>query len=161
MSDEQRPSERRSISTDGFVPAVGQRLRNLLAEVTTEFPCRYALFIHPRSRGGDQGFGVITMSGESLPLTVALLESLRQVPTLFDGHARLVVGPGDDQDVFVPAGDGTERTAPLEVQRISVRISQREPGGEPGIGQEHVLRSSARGPQLTLLCAARPAGWPP
>jgi len=161
MGDLEGPSERRSDSPDGMVPAVGERLRRLLAEIPTPFPCRYACFIHARRRQGEQGFGVITSAGESLPLTVRMLQSLRRVPTLFEGRARVVLGPSDDEDALIP-GDATgDWHIPLPVVRISLRMGPGEQEGETGWGAEQVLTPTADGPQMTLLCATRPPGWPP
>jgi hypothetical protein len=149
--------ERRSESADGSAPAVGQRLRRLLADLPTPFPCGYACFIHARRRQGEHGFGVITLSGESLPLTVAMLQSLRRVPTLFEGRTRVVIGPGDQEESLIPAAHGASWAVPLPVARLSMRMGIDD---APGWGPEEVLTPTADGPQLTLLCAGRPAGWP-
>ena len=74
-------SNRRSPAQDGMVLAVRDHLKTLLANIPTPFPCHFACFIHPRRRAGEHGFGTITLAGESLPLTVMLLESLRRMPT--------------------------------------------------------------------------------
>lgn len=168
MADGDSAPERRSRTPDGNAPAVGQRLRQLLAEMPTPFPCRYACFIHARRRHGEQGFGVITAAGESLPLTVEMLRSLERVPTLFDGRARVVVGPGNQEDTLIPAGEGGAWSVPLPVTRIVLRTRRTDPaeegdgGGEGPVEwrTEQLLVPTADGPQMTLLCEARPAGWP-
>src|SRR6187399_2848943 len=119
MSDPDPPPERPARSSDGRVPAVSQRLQKLLAEVPTPFPCRYACHIHPRRRQGEKGFGVITLAGESLPLSVDMLASLRQVPTLFEGQAPVVVGPADSEDSVVREGTWT---VPLPVPGFLMRL---------------------------------------
>jgi hypothetical protein len=159
MSEPEWPSGRRSTSPDGIVHAVRQHLRRVLAETPTAFPCRFACFIHPRRRQGERGFGVVTLAGESLPLTVAMLESLRRVPTTFEGRATVVVGPADERDSLLPAGDGGSWAVPLPVTRISVQLAERD--RERGEGDAQILTPSVEGPQLTLLCADRPEGWPP
>ncbi len=163
MDDVDGFPEQRSSSPDGIVPAVGQRLRRLLSELPTPFPCTYACFIHARRRQGEQGFGVITAAGESLPLTVTLLRSLRRVPTLFEGRARVMVGPGESEDTLVPGGDGEGAAwaVPLPVNRFSLRMGHGEPEGEALPGAEQLITPTADGPQMTLLCATRPEGWPP
>ena len=83
---------RRASSQDGMVIAVRDHLKNLLASIPTPFPCHFACFIHPRRRTGEHGFGAITLAGESLPLTVILLESLRRMPTLLEGTDPVVIG---------------------------------------------------------------------
>jgi hypothetical protein len=149
--------DRRSESTDGSAPAVGSRLRRLLADLPTPFPCDYACFIHARRRQGEHGFGVITVTGESLPLTVAMLRSLRRVPTLFEGRTRVVIGPGDQEESMIPAPDGAGWGVQLPVAHLSMRMGIED---APGWGPEQVLTPTAEGPQLTLLCEGRPAGWP-
>jgi hypothetical protein len=155
MGESEWTPERRADSSDGMVNVVRQHLRRLLEETPTPFPCRYACFIHPRRRQGERGFGVITPSGESLPLTVTMLEDLSVVPTCIDGHAVVVVGPGDDRDLLTPAGEGEDWSVPLPVTRISIQPRE----GDAGEGQ--TLTPSLEGPQLSLLCADRPQGWPP
>lgn len=145
-----------------MVPAVGQRLRRLLAELPTPFPCRYACFIHARRRQGEHGFGVITPAGESLPLTVTMLRSLRLVPTLFEGRARVMLGPGEQEDTLIRGGDeDADWSVPLPVTRISLRMGPGEPEAAAAPGAEQLLTPTAAGPLLTLLCATRPEGWPP
>lgn len=164
MGDVEWYPEKRSTAPDGMVPAVGQRLRRLLADLPTPFPCHYACFIHARRRQGEQGFGVITASGESLPLTVTMLRSLRRVPTLFEGRARVMVGPGESEDTLIPGGDGGDGATwavPLPVSSLSLRMGPHEPEGGAEPGAEQLITPTAVGPQLTLLCATRPEGWPP
>jgi len=162
MEEREEYPDKRSTTPDGMVPAVGQRLRRLLADLPTEFPCRYACFIHARRRQGEHGFGVITAAGESLPLTVTMLRSLRQVPTLFEGRARVTIGPGDTEDTLIrgdDSGGGAGWPVPLPVTRISLRLAPGESESAEA-GREQVITSTVTGPQMTLLCATRPEGWP-
>ncbi len=162
MSDEDEHPDRRSASEDGLAPAVSRRLRRLLAEVPTIFPCLYACLIHPRRRAGEQGFGVITLSGESLPLSVAMLATLRKVPTLLEGRAPVVVGPAEAKDSLIQAADG-HWSVPLPVAQLTMRLlpmdDSDEETAEPE-GTDQVVTPSNDGPQITLLCATRPGGWP-
>lgn len=157
MADGEWSPERRGASPDGIVLAVRDHLRRLLAGTPTPFPCRYACYLHSRRRCGERGFGVITLSGESLPLTVTMLEHLRLVPTLLEGRAPVVVGPGDQEDALIPAGDAGGWSVPLPVLRISIRLGDER---DESAGPAQVLMPSLEGPQLTLLCANRPVGWP-
>ncbi len=163
MSEPDPGPDRPARSSDGRVPAVSQRLQKLLAEVPTPFPCRYACHIHPRRRMGEQGFGVITLAGESLPLSVSLLASLRHVPTLFEGRAPVVVGPADPEDSVVRAEDGTW-SVPLPVPRFLMRLlpTADEDDDQPpdDEGSDQVVMPSHSGPEINLLCATKPAGWP-
>lgn len=162
MSDDKENPERRSASEDGHVPAASRRLRRLLAEVPTLFPCRYACLIHPRRRAGEHGFGVITLSGESLPLSVTMLTSLRKVPTLYEGRAPVMVGPAEARDSVIPSDDG-EWSVPLPVARLTMRLlpidDPDDEAPEPR-GTDQIVTPATDGPQITLLCATRPSGWP-
>lgn len=162
MSDDDERPDRRSTSPDGHAPAVSRRLRRLLAEVPTIFPCMYACLIHPRRRAGEQGFGVITLSGESLPLSVAMLATLRKVPTLLEGRAPVVVGPVEAKDSLITAADG-HWSVPLPVARFTMRllpVDDSDDEAPKAEGTDQVVTPSTDGPQVTLLCATRPAGWP-
>ena len=163
MSDPDPGPNRPARSSDGRVPAVSQRLQKLLAEVPTPFPCRYACHIHPRRRLGEQGFGVITLAGESLPLSVSMLASLRHVATLFEGRAPVVVGPADAEDSIVRSEDGTW-SVPLQVPRFLMRLlpaSEEEDDETPeNGGTDQVVTPTQDGPEINLLCATKPAGWP-
>lgn len=142
-----------------MVITVRDHLRNLLTSVATPFPCRYACFLHPRRRAGEHGFGAITLAGESLPLTVTLLESLRRMPTLLEGTDPVVLGAADEEDTLV---SGAEWQEPLPVSRIMLWHGVDASVGANGLRQRTgvLLTPKATGPQLILLCAERPVGWP-
>ena len=163
MSDDEKYPERR-LSSGGFAPAVAHRLRQLLEQLPTPFPCKYACFIHPRRRSGEEGFGVITLAGESLPLSVEMLASLRQVPTLLEGRAPVVVGPADPADVMIP-GEMGHWSGPQPVPRFLMRLlpvvdESGQPEGGEANPTDQVMGADNGWPQVTLLCLSRPAGWP-
>jgi hypothetical protein len=161
MSDDEKPQERRSTSENGFAPAIAHKLRRALEHLPTSFPCRYACFIHPRRRSGEQGFGVITLAGESLPLSVEMLASLRHVPTLLEGRAPVVISPADPADIMVPVDKGAWH-GPQPVPRFLMKvlpIEGTEWDGEAPPADE-LMTAESGFPQITLLCASRPAGWP-
>ena len=162
MSDDAQP-DRPARSSDGRVPAVSQRLQKLLAEVPTPFPCRYACHIHPRRRQGEHGFGVITLAGESLPFSVAMLASLRHVPTLFEGRAPVVLGPADATDSMVRSEEGTW-SVPLPVPRFLMRLLPNSDSEDDEAveqeGSDQLVTPTQDGPEINLLCATKPAGWP-
>ena len=163
MSDDKKKPERRSTLDGRFAPAVSHRLRRLLEELPTPFPCRYACFIHPRRRSGEQGFGVITLAGESLPLSVEMLAGLRQVPTLFEGRAPVVLGPADPEEEMIPDREGSW-SGPLPVPRFLMRmlpvVDEDAFEGDAEPISDQVVTADSDWPQVTLLCASRPAGWP-
>lgn len=163
MSDREPGPDRPARSTDGRVPAISLRLQKLLAGVPTPFPCRYACHIHPRRRLGEHGFGVITLAGESLPLSVTMLASLRHVPTLFEGRAPVLVGPAAPEDSVVPAEDGTW-SVPLPVPGFLIRLLPMAEDDDDETaereGNDQLVTPSHDGPEINLLCARRPEGWP-
>jgi len=163
MGEPNEPDNRRNRSQDGIVVVVRDHLQNLLGQTKTAFPCRFACLIHPRRRAGEHGFGVITASGESLPLTVTLLESLRRMPTLLEGTDPVVLGAADEEDALVPGDSHEEWQEPLPVNRIM--LWHGVDAGSAGNALKNrtgiMLTPKAQGPQLTLLCAERPVGWPP
>ena len=162
MSEDQNPPERRT-SEGAFAPAIAHKLRQALDHLPTPFPCRYACFIHPRRRAGEQGFGVITLAGESLPLSVEMLASLRQVPTLLEGRVPVVISPADPVDVLVP-GDVGHWQGPQPVPRFLMKVlpiaNEQEPEAGTEAPTDEIMTADEGFPQLTLLCVARPAGWP-
>ena len=141
---------------------VRDHLRSVLMRTATPFPCSWACFIHPRRRAGEQGFGVITLAGESLPLSVIMLESLKRMPTLLEGVNPVVLGAADEEDVIVPGEPPAPWGAPLPVNRIMLWQGV-SPAAEPSELQVQsgiLLTPRVGGPQLTLLTAERPVGWP-
>lgn len=164
VDDTPTPDNRRTRSQDGIVVVVRDHLQAVLAQTQTPFPCHFACLIHPRRRAGEHGFGVITASGESLPLTVTLLESLRRMPTLLEGTDPVVLGAADEEDALVPGTPRSDWQEPLPVNRIMLWHGV-DAGSAPAGSLKNrtgiMLTPKAAGPQLTLLCAERPVGWPP
>lgn len=151
-------AERRT-DTTGVVTTVRDRLRVALRETTTPFPCSYAFLIHPRRREGEDGFGVITLAGESLPLSVRMLAALERIPSLIDGLSPVTLAPAEPFDWTAPRDPGTSWNEVLPVNRIAVwhgprseRISTHATGT--------YLAASHRTPQLVVFCQTRPEGWP-
>jgi hypothetical protein len=161
MSDPS-PKNRRSNTEDGMVVAVRDHLRSIIAKREPPFPCTYAFYVHPRRRTGEQGFGVITLAGESLPLTVTMLESLKRMPTLLEGVNPVVLGAADEEDVLVPGTPRGDWHEPLPVTRfmlwhgVLAGPDARALRNRTGI----TLSPTVSGPQLTFLTAERPVGWP-
>ena len=151
--------ERRTRSDEGVVATVRDRLVSALRTATTPFPCGYAFLIHPRRREGEDGFGVITLAGESLPLSVRMLAALERVPSLIDGLSPVTLAPAEPFDWTAPRDPGTSWNEVLPVNRIAVwhgprteRVSIHATGT--------YLAASARSPQLVVFCQSRPEGWP-
>jgi hypothetical protein len=162
-------SDRREICPDGLVTQVREQLGVSLREAwAAGVPCRYAVFIHPRRRFGEDGFGIITLRGESLLLTRDLLMNLVDVPAWLPKGRPVAVIPDQSeaapeptaQQGGSPAG-GTWTAAPA-VRRI--RVEARQAGddtrdeGEPAPG---LMDSETERRAVAILTASRPVGWPP
>lgn len=152
--------DRRAVVSGGVVPSVRDRLRAVLGATPTTFPCGYACLIHPRRRLGEHGFGVITLGGESLPLSVAMLAALSHVPALLDGMTPITLGPAEPLDWTVPDRDGLALPEVLPVSRLAFWHGAPRAPGTSLLGLGNVLTAEALGPQLVLLLATRPDGWP-
>lgn len=150
--------ERRTDQT-GIVTTVRDRLRTALRETETPIPCSYAFLIHPRRRAGEEGFGVITLAGESLPLSVRMLAALETVPSLIDGMSPIVLAPAEPFDWTAPAEPGDSWREVLPVHRIAIWHGYRaERVGIQATGT--YLAAGHHGPQLVVFCQSRPEGWP-
>jgi hypothetical protein len=93
-----------------------------------------------------------------------MLAGLRQVPTLFEGQAPVVVSPADPVDVTVPVRGGSW-TEPVPVPRFLLRMlpvveDGEDTGEEERTASDQLVTAESGWPQITLLCASRPAGWP-
>jgi hypothetical protein len=93
-----------------------------------------------------------------------MLASLRQVPTLLEGRAPVVISPADPEDVLVPYSEGKWQ-GPQPVPRFLVKILPLDEGNEWNAGAQstsadEVMKADQGFLQMTLLCASRPAGWP-
>ena len=64
---------------------------------------------------------MITLAGESLPLSVEMLGSLEQVATLFEGRALVEIRPTDPADVMIPSGEGSW-SGPQPVPQFLMRV---------------------------------------
>jgi hypothetical protein len=151
-------AERRS-EPASIVTTVRDRLRLALKETDTPYPCRYAFLVHPRRREGEEGFGVITLAGESLPLSVRMLAALEQVPSLIDGLSPVILAPAEPIDWTVPGGPGTTWNEVLPVHRIAVWHGHRRDRAEIQTTGTF-LAAGRKGPQLVVFCQSRPEGWP-
>ncbi|MFZ5623266.1 MAG: hypothetical protein ACOY71_02390 [Gemmatimonadota bacterium] len=150
--------ERRQRSSDRIVAAVRDQLRVALATTGAPFACTWACLIHPRRRGSERGYGVITLCGESLALTVQMLRDLQNVPTLLNGQTPVMVGPADEGEK--PDLDPDE---PLVTERPvqRLRLWRVDRDGRLAAQTGALAEAGDVGVQFALLCAGRPSGWPP
>jgi hypothetical protein len=154
-------NERRTQTGQGVVPTVRDRLRAALEGTPTPFPCSYAFLIHPRRRLGEHGFGVITLAGESLPLSVEMLAAIERVPSLVEGLTPVTLGPAEPLDWKAPREAGTSWQEILPVTRLAMWYGDQQ--RLPGLAMRstgNILVAGHTGPQVVVFCATRPEGWP-
>lgn len=136
-----------------------QRLRASLtrtAEHAEHFG--YGFLLHVRKERMRQTLGVITLAGESLPLTARLLASLADLPLILAGQTRVTLA-------FLDQGDLSEPERALDTI-----VMQVVPDGAPSdigaiedemlAGVEALVCSQTLLQPLVLLLPARPVGWP-
>lgn len=167
--------DRRSVGPDGVVHAVRGMLDAAVAQArAATLPWNYAALLHPRRRLGERGFGVITLRGESLPLTPGLLAGLSTGPVWLPAagfvlvEAATTTGEGIDapveQLVLKAAADGVPIPPGLARALAASETAAREnptPEDEPPrLELPATLHAATTSRTLILLAKARPRGWP-
>ncbi|HTK41122.1 MAG TPA: hypothetical protein VL287_05975 [Gemmatimonadales bacterium] len=168
-------NERRSVGPDGIVHAVRGLLEAAVQQArAASLPWNYAALLHARRRMGEKGFGVITMRGESLPLTRALVNGLEAVPIWLPATGFVAVegatttDESDDAPVdqlVLRAADPMPMPPQIAQALAASEAASREPGADPNeppiLELPTVLHSATVTRTLVLLSEARPHGWPP
>jgi hypothetical protein len=167
--------DRRSVGNDGLVHAVRGMLDAAVAQAqAATLPWNYAALLHPRRRVGERGFGVITLRGESLPLTPALLSGLSAgsiwVPAA--GFVLVEAGttsqPGDQSPVEQLVLRAAQHDAPippglaraLAASEAAMRENGAPADEPPPLELPATLHAATATRTLILLAKARPRGWP-
>jgi hypothetical protein len=140
-----------------------QKLRAALRRSEGQDPeFAYGFVIHTRRQGDHPTLGIITLHGESMPLTERLLADLEQVPMWLFGHARISLGAGEP----IPGIDVTrERRAsgeiPLSTVQMHIATFDANTGVTKNLVQvEAVVRADTLVQPLVVLLPYRPASWP-
>jgi len=138
---------------DAVVSRVQATLGDLIEEFRNEErPYLYGFAIHPRLDDGQLGFGVITIGGESLPLTRAMIDALGSHICWIYGElpAQVTLGGGPS------AGDG-----PVPCIEVSV-LNER--GFDPQTRALYATLGTVTPGELkevlVALTTERPDGWP-
>ncbi len=170
--------DRRSVGNDGLVHAVRGMLEAAVAQArAATLPWNYAALLHARRRLGERGFGVITLRGESLPLTPALLSGLSAGPIWVPAVGFVLVeaatttdstDEGDEspveQLVLRAAEDGVAIPPGLAQALAASEAATRENGAPPDepprLELPATLDAATATRTLILLAEARPRGWP-
>lgn len=167
-------TERRSAGSDGLVHAVRGILDAAVAQArAATLPWNYAALLHARRRLGERGFGVITLRGESLPLTRALLTGLAAGPIWVPTAGFVAVegatttDEGEDspiEQLVLRAADSHPMPPALAQALAASDAAGRDPGSEreePGLlDLPATLHAATVNRTLVLLSEARPRGWP-
>ena len=168
-------TERRSVGSDGIVHAVRGMLDAAVQQArAATLPWNYAALLHARRRMGERGFGVITLRGESLPLTRGLVAGLAEVPIWLPTIGFVAVegatttDDGDESPIdqlVIRAADPHPMPPQLAQALAASEAASREPGVDrsepPVLELPAVLHSATVTRTLILLSEARPRGWPP
>jgi hypothetical protein len=168
-------TDRRSVGNDGLVHAVRGMLDAAVAQArAATLPWNYAALLHPRRRVGERGFGVITLRGESLPLTPALLSGLSAGPIWVPAvgfvlvEAATTTDEGDqspvEQLVLRAAQHGVPIPPALAQALAASEAATRENGSPadepPPLALPATLHAATAIRTVILLAEARPRGWP-
>jgi hypothetical protein len=117
----------------------------------------FGFLLHPRREPTGPILGIITLQGESMPLTPTLLQALSGQDLLLSGKTRVELGPVTPID---PTANGT----PLTTILLTVLPEPDEVGdaavGLPLLGIEALIAADTLLHPIVLLMSARPAGWP-
>jgi hypothetical protein len=168
-------TERRSVGPDGVVHAVRGMLDAAVAQArAATLPWNYAALLHPRRRLAERGFGVITLRGESLPLTAALLGGLAAGPIWVPaaGFVLVEAATTTGEAIDSPVEQLVLRAAPdgapippglaraLAASEAAARENGTPPDEPPRLELPATLRAATATRTLILLAEARPRGWP-
>jgi hypothetical protein len=167
-------TDRRSLGPDGLVHAVRGMLDAAVAQArAASLPWNYAALLHARRRLGERGFGVITLRGESLPLTRALLGGLAAGPIWVPGAGFVAVEGATTTDegeespidqLVLSAADALPMPPALAQALAASEAASREPGADrdepPVLELPATLHAATATRTLILLSEARPQGWP-
>lgn len=123
----------------------------------------YGALLHVRRERTRATLGIITLSGESLPLTPRLLAALADKPLHLAGQTRVSLG-------FLNPGVLAEPDRPLDTLLLQVLPDESAPllyeGDGDGdardvlAGVEALVSADTLLQPLVLLMPSRPAGWP-
>lgn len=167
-------TDRRSVGNDGLVHAVRAMLDAAVAQAqAATLPWNYAALLHPRRRVGERGFGVITLRGESLPLTPALLSGLSAGPIWVPAVGFVLVeaattAGGEESPVEQLVLRAAEHGAPippglaqaLAASEAATRENGAPPDEPPPLTLPATLHAATAVRTLILLAKVRPRGWP-
>jgi len=139
-----------------------QRLRATITR-TPESTARfgYGVLLHVRKERTRITLGLITLAGESLPLTPRLLASITDVTLLLAGQTRVTLGLLDPGQLAEP--DRGIDTLLMQVIPEAIESSSTDGNSESGevlAGVEALVCAQTLLQPIVLLLPSRPRGWP-
>lgn len=138
-----------------------QKLRAALRRVAGQEPgFGYGFVIHSRRDNERPTLGLITLNGESLPLSRRLLAALDGMPLWLFGHARITLGQGVTV-AGADAGDEAAAEAPLASLVMHIATFDASTGVSQNLVQvEAAIRADILVQPLLVLTQTRPPAWP-
>jgi hypothetical protein len=138
-----------------------QKLRAALRRAAGQDPAfTYGFVVHSRRQSDQPTLGLITLQGESLPLSERLLSALDGAPLWLFGHARITLGSG------LPVPESTNSKAdpvdrPLASLLMHIATFDTSTGFTQHLVQvEAQVRAETLVQPLLVLTHVRPAAWP-
>ena len=135
-----------------------QKLRAALRRSTGQEPAlTYGFVVHSRRQQERPSLGLITLSGESLPLNRRLLAALEGLPLWLFGHARITLDHGTPVN-GVP--DDKQDDAPLTALLMHIATFDVTAVAQNLVQVEAAIRAETLVQPLIVLTPSRPASWP-
>jgi hypothetical protein len=141
-----------------------QKLRAAMRRAVGQEPAfNYGFVVHSRRQNERPTLGLITLQGESLPLSEQLLKGLDGLPIWLFGHARISFGAGEPID---PAETGKPgKAGPIERPLASLVMHISTFDTSAGVTQhlvqvEALVKADTLVQPLLVLTHERPGAWP-
>ena len=138
-----------------------QKLRAALRRAAGQDPAfTYGFVVHSRRQSEQPTLGLITLQGESLPLSERLLAALDGAPLWLFGHARITLGSG----LAVPESTHSKadpQDRPLASLLMHIATFDTTTGFTQHLVQvEAQVKAETLVQPLLVLTHVRPAAWP-
>ena len=135
-----------------------QKLRAALRRSSGQEPAlTYGFVVHSRRQQERPTLGLITLSGESLPLNRRLLAALEGLPLWLFGHARITLDQGTPMD-GIP--DDKTEDAPLTALLMHIATFDVTAVAQNLVQVEAGIRADTLVQPLIVLTSTRPGSWP-
>jgi hypothetical protein len=138
-----------------------QKLRAALRRASGQEPAfNYGFVVHARRHAEEPTLGLITLSGESLPLSGRLLKSVDGIPLWLFGHARVAFGAGNTIE-SAEGGKTEPAERPLAALVMQIATFDTSAGVTQHMVQvEALVKAETLVQPLLVLTHERPSAWP-